>query len=110
MMFALISHNDGTMQSGDCRLFSDKASAYNEMLNDIRQFLCEKEPTSDEDIRRKFEEEDGNLDSDSADIEYFGVTYEWQIRECDLPETKDHVLHLDISAADQPEFFGEIID
>ena len=109
--FVLMSHNDGAMQSGDCRLFPDKASAYSEMLNDIRQMFCEEKPVSDEDVRRTFEEHGGTLDHDSADVEYFGVTYEWKIQECDfLLETEDNGLHLDIPADEQPEFFGQIID
>ena len=109
--FALITHNDGTMQSGDCRLFTDKASAYSAMLSDIRDELFgEENLKSDEDVRRTFERHDGNLDTDSADIEYFGVTYEWKIQECDLPEQKDSGLHLDISADDRPKFLEPLTE
>lgn len=103
-IFALITHNDGAMLSGDCRLFPDKASAYSAMLNDIRdELFCEANLVSNEDVRRAFEKHDGNLDTDSADIEYFGVTYEWKIQECDMPEKKDSGLHLDISDDDRPK-------
>lgn len=109
--FALMSHNDGTMQSGDCRLFPDKASAYNAMLSDIRdELFCEENLKSDEDVRRTFERHDGNLDTDSADIEYFGVTYEWKIQECDMPEKKDSGLHLDISDDDRPKFLEPLTE
>lgn len=65
---------------------------------------------SDEDVKKTFEEHGGTLDTDAADIEYFGVTYEWKIQECDLPEQKNSGLNLNIPVNDQPEFFGQIID
>ena len=110
-IFVLMSHNDGAMLSGDCRLFPDKASAYSAMLNDIRDELFREENlVSDEDIRRTFEEHDGNLDTDSADIEYFGVTYEWKIQECDMPEKKDSGLHLNISDDNRPKFLEHLTE
>lgn len=110
-IFVLMSHNDGAMLSGDCRLFPDKASAYDAMLNDIRdELFCEGNLKSDEDVRRTFEKHDGNLDTDSADIEYFGVTYEWKILECDMPEKKDSELHLDISDDDRPKFLEHLTE
>lgn len=108
-VYALMSHNDGTMQSGDCILFSDRASAYNGMLNDIRQELYEGKPMQNQDIQRQFEKDGGNLVHDSADIEYFGVTYEWQIQKCLLPVAENGI-NLEISTNDEPEFFGQIID
>lgn len=106
-VYALMSHNDGTMQSGDCLLFSDQTSAYNEMLNDIQQELYEGKPMQN--IQKQFEKDGGNLDHDSADIEYFGVTYEWKIQKCLLPIKEDGI-NLEISADAAPEFFGQIID
>ena len=106
-VYVLISYNDGIMQSGDCILFSDQTSAYNEMLNDIRQVLYEGKPMQN--IQEQFEEDGGNLYHDSADIEYFGVTYEWAIKKCLLPIEEDGI-KLNIFTNDKPEFFGQIID
>ena len=117
-IFVVISHNDGAMQSGDCRLFPDKASAYNEMLDETWQLLKEAgriTPGAAQKTKAALEKEleryDGNIDDVSVDLEFFGVTYEWKIQECDfLLETEDNGLHLDIPADEQPEFFGQIID
>lgn len=110
-IFVLMSHNDGAIQSGDCRLFPNKASAYSAMLNDIRdELFCEENLVSNEDVRRAFEKHDGNLDTDSADIEYLGVTYEWRIQECDMPEKKDNGLHLDISDDNRPKFLEPLTE
>lgn len=108
-LFGWMSHNDGTTQA-DCRLFSKKTEAYSAMLNDIREMLCEEKTVTDEDVRRAFEEYGGTLDTDSADIKYFGVTYEWKIQECDMPKTKDNGIHLNISDNDRPKFLEQLTE
>lgn len=89
-IFVVISHNDGAMQSGYCCLFPDKASAYNEMLNETWQLLKEAgriTPGAQKTkaaLEKELERYDGNIDDVSVDLEFFGVTYEWKIQECDF--------------------------
>lgn len=123
--FAVISHNDGAIQTGNCCLFPNKESAYNYMLDEVWEtlnsayanalwkFEPKKGPAEEEEIKKELENIDGNIDQDSVDFEYYGVTYEWKIQECIVPEktgNADNNIHLNIPADSQPEFFGQLID